>query len=192
MPNDPSETNVLHDAARAGARDGATTAAPAGTPAGTPTGVGAYHPGAGSLSDTDEIPAGAVRDEREPASADRYEDAYNDGDDAYEDEGGLFEWIWDHWYVLLIVAAVALVAVIVAGKTFGGGEEAGAPPAPAGTQTETRNGAPETATPLRATDTGVVFGKPVVRGDTYYLRAGQIAWKGRTQKTDTGTEVTLE
>ena len=111
--------------------------------------MGAYHPGAGPLSDTDEIPTGAVRDEREPASADGYEDAYDDGDDDYEDDGGLFEWIWDHWYVLLMVAAVALVAVIVAGKTFGGGEEADAPPAPAGTQTETRNVAPETAAPLR-------------------------------------------
>ena len=191
MPNDPSETNVLHDAARAGARDGAT-AAPADTPTGTPTGVGAYHPGAGPLSDTDEISTGAVRDEREPASADGYEDAYDDRDDDYDEDGGVFEWIWDHWYVLLMVAAVALVAVIVAGKTFGGGEEADAPPAPAGTQTETRNVAPETAAPLRASDTGVVFGEPVIRDDTYYLRAGQIAWKGRTQKTDTGTEVTLE
>src|SRR5215204_6112066 len=129
MPNDPSETNVLHDAAKAGARDGATTAAPAGTPTGTPTGVGAYHPGAGSLSDTDEIPAKGVLGERMPASADGYEDAHDD----YEEDGGLFEWIWDHWYVLLMVAAVALVAVIVAGKIFGGGEEADAPPAPAGT-----------------------------------------------------------
>lgn len=197
MPNDPSETNVLYDTARAGAkagaRDGAATAAPAGAPAGTATGVGAYHPGAGPLSDTDEIPAGGVLGEREPASADGYEDAYEDDrDDDYDEDGGLLEWIWDHWYVLLMFAAVALLAVIVAGKTFGGGGEAEAPPAPAGSQTETRNVTPGTAAPLRVTDTGVVFGEPVIRGDTYYLRAGQIAWKGRTQKTDTGTEVTLE
>ena len=87
MPNDPSETNVLHDAAKADAGDGATTAAPANTPTGAPTGVGAYHPGAGSLSDTDEIPTGGVLGEREPASADGYEDTYDDGDDDGSLEG---------------------------------------------------------------------------------------------------------
>lgn len=126
-------------------------------------------------------------------------------DEAYGDEefgeGGLFEWVWEHWYVPVGLVALFLAAVVLAGNVFGGSENApdasGAGPAPRQADgSGTQGGSPTTpfgAEGLTVRDTGVVFRQPVVKADgTYYEGAGEIAWKGEKEATDTGTEYTLE
>ena len=129
-------------------------------------------------------------------------------DDSYDDEefgeGGLFEWVWEHWYVPVGLVALFLAAVVLAGNVFGGPKNApdasGAGPAPQqadGSGTQGGSGA-SPATPfgaegLTVRDTGVVFQQPVVKADgTYFEGAGEIAWKGKKEATDTGTQYTLE
>lgn len=142
-------------------------------------------------------PYGAAN--HEAANDGTYEDAY-DADEEFG-EGGLFEWVWDHWYVPVGLVALFLAAVVLAGNVFGGPENAqdasGAGPAPqqadgSGTQGGSL-ATPFGAEGLTVRDTGVVFRQPVVKADgTYYEGAGEIAWKGKKEATDTGTQYTLE
>jgi len=80
---------------------------------------------------------------------------------------------------------LAVVAVLVAVLLLRGGEETLAPSAPQGLK--------RAAEPVvEARDTGIAFEEPVRRDDSYYLRAGSVAWKGKLEKTDAGEVLTLE
>lgn len=125
-----------------------------------------------------------------------------DGDfDEEFGEGGIFEWLWEHWYVPVGAVAAFLLVVILLGGVFGGSGEEPAAPAPAPETAESADedasggdaGAPFGAAGLEVRDTGVVIEEPVERDDgTYYVRAGEIAWKGKKEATDTGQQFTLE
>ena len=122
-------------------------------------------------------------------------DDEEDEDLEYEEDRDLFAVFWDRrWWVLCGVVAIVVVFLIARG--IGGGGE----PAPEAPQDDP-GGQARRAAPARPEapsgeieETGVVIGEPVVKEEegTYYLRAGEIAWKGRLENTETGEELTLE
>lgn len=144
---------------------------------------------AGGRSEEDE-------DDAHPEEEDEGEDPYGYDDD-YEEAGtDLFETIWD--LKVWIIGGVAALMLLVGGIMWLGGSEE---PAPAG-EAASNDGAPREAAPApgepaphegSVKDTGIVVEEPVVKDDgTYYLRAGEIAWKGKLENTETGEELTLE
>lgn len=151
--------------------------------------VATHHP------EAPEYPGGGFAHDEDP-------DENPDPDYDLEDDG-FFAMLWERkWWVVAAAAAVLVVLLLVRG--IGGGGEAPqqaapSPQAQAAGQTETqgrdRGDAPASAPSPggEIKDTGVVIGEPVVKEDgTYYLRAGEIAWKGELKDTDTGEELTLE
>lgn len=143
-----------------------------------------------------EILAQREQDEDDDTPADPDDDDYYEED--YEDAGaGFFDLVWE--YKVYVVAAalvcVALVGALIA-MTGGGGPDATAPPAdPAPSRSKPEAAAPAPRGEMPVEDTGVAIEEPVVKEDanTYYLRAGEIAWKGKLQDTDSGGEqLTLE
>lgn len=130
-------------------------------------------------------------------------------DEEHEDEESptLMGLVSKFWYVPAGLA-VLFFAVLVLPALFGGSSEpqpsAQAPqqqvdqgqqqaeaPAGAGSGTGSGAGAGEGATPV-ATDTNVVFSEPIKKDGSYYLKAGDVAWKGKLDNTDTGPVLTLE
>jgi hypothetical protein len=107
----------------------------------------------------------------------------------------------ENWHLVLIaVAAVGLVIFVgLLILRSGSGAVADATStkaaAPAKSQPAAAEGSGGQAAPVaavRAEDTKVAFGVPKQKGDDYYLEAGQIAWKGRLEKTKDGEVLTLE
>ncbi|MDP9440046.1 MAG: hypothetical protein M3P49_15125, partial [Actinomycetota bacterium] len=121
---------------------------------------------------------------------------------AEEEEGGLFELVYENWYYVVGAAAVVVVALVLIGKLLGG---AGAPEssapnagATAGTSLADAGVAERSASDdaaqaaMEAVDTGVVIEEPTVKDGSYYLKVGELAWKGRVTETETGQELRLE
>lgn len=107
--------------------------------------------------------------------------------------GGLLEMILEYcrayWYYVVAATAVVLVALVMLGRL--GGEPAARPsqtPVPSASGGAQPNEMPEGE--IRGT--GIEFAEPVIKDGSYYLRSGEIAWKGKVEETDTGQELTLE
>lgn len=102
----------------------------------------------------------------------------------------------EYWYYALALVAVVILVVVMAGKFMGGASEA--PTAEQTPSSDSKNQASaDPSNGLRkpageVKDTGVEFAKPVVENGTYYLRSGEISWKGKAKATDSGEELTLE
>lgn len=107
----------------------------------------------------------------------------------------LRESLGSNWRYAVAGAAVLFV-LAVALKLLGavGGEEAGRPGQnpPDGTGQAGGGQALELAAPLSVRDTGIVFEAPAEEDSAYYLKAGEIAWKGELENTGTGEMLTLE
>lgn len=94
----------------------------------------------------------------------------------------------NYWYLILAAVVVLAVVLVAAAKLLGGG----AAPAPAQNPSQGARPPAQIASNTPIKDTGVVIQQPVVKGDSYYLRSGEIAWKGKTKSTEEGQELTLE
>lgn len=114
----------------------------------------------------------------------------------------LRESLGSNWRYAAAGAAVLFV-LVVALKLLGavGGGEAGrsGQNPPDGTGQAGGGQALELAAPLSVRDTGIVFEAPAEEDSTsaeedstYYLKAGEIAWKGELENTGTGEMLTLE
>jgi len=140
---------------------------------------------------------GSQSDPPRPLDGEEFEDDdYYEED--YEDAGAsFFDLFWQYkTYVLAFAAALALLLGLF---VFGRGGEEGATPGDPGARPRAAGEAGGVAAAQEnaagpAQDTGVVIGEPVVKEEqgTYYLRAGEIAWKGRLENTDSGEQLTLE
>lgn len=94
-----------------------------------------------------------------------------------------------YWYYAAAVAAVLLLIFVL--LTRGGGGGASDEPAePSSSNPKPEAAASEPAGPVKAT--GIGFAEPVTKDGGYYLRSGEISWKGKIKNTDTGQELTLE
>lgn len=113
----------------------------------------------------------------------------DDDDEDYEGDGGLIDLIGEYWYFVVGAAAAIVVVMLVVGRLAGGGEQA-----PQRQADPSDDAAPtqQSAEPLQPAETGVVFEEPEQKDDAYYLKAGDIAWKGELETTDTGQQLTLE
>lgn len=109
----------------------------------------------------------------------------------------LFELFKANWMIVAAIAVVLFV-VILAVKMIGGGassdqstagEAANETPPPANGE-QALESAPESA--ASTTDTGVAFEAPTEQGGDYYIKAGELAWKGKKEATDQGEKITVE
>ena len=121
---------------------------------------------------------------------------------AEQEEGGLFELVYENWYYVVGAVAVVVVALVLIGKLLGGagapessapnaGATAGASRADAGVAERSASDDAARAA-MEAVDTGVVIEEPRVKDGSYYLKVGELAWKGRVTNTETGQELRLE
>ena len=134
---------------------------------------------------------------------------YDEDDEEYgeEDEhsggGGIADAVLDRLgsTVGLVIAGLlvlGLIAYLFFGR--GGGEEqsstqdAGQAPQGGQQQEEQQQGEPSAAgAPLPAVkDTGIVIEKPQEQDDSYFLEAGEIAWRGDHEKTEDGEVLKLK
>lgn len=138
-------------------------------------------------------------DELDPAADHHHPEGYDpeeDDPDYSDTPDGFFERVWAHKRWIFLVLGVLGVVCVAAGLL----SNLAANPSPTDQETpapearQEAQGQPQPApAPQGSKDTGIVFGEPVLKDDgTYYLRAGQIAWKGKLATTDTGDELTLE
>jgi hypothetical protein len=92
----------------------------------------------------------------------------------------------------LAVGALVLVVgvVILLRALFGGGEQ----PAKQGEPAHEVNPAGRSALPApgEARETGVIFEAPVEKDGDYYLKVGEISWKGKLEEAEGGQVLTLE
>ncbi|MDP9437287.1 MAG: hypothetical protein M3P49_00835 [Actinomycetota bacterium] len=145
--------------------------------------------GRGPLAD-EETPiddlAQAVRGEHQNPQEPQLLD---EDDEDYGGDGGLIDLIGEYWYFVVGLSAAIVVLMFLASRLLGGGGEAPQQQAgPAGGEAP----AAESAEPLEPTETGIVFEEPEQKDGAYYLKAGDIAWKGELENTDTGQQLTLE
>jgi hypothetical protein len=145
--------------------------------------------GRGPLAD-EETPIGdlaqAVRGEHQEPQEPQLVD---EDDEDYGGDGGLIDLIGEYWYFVVGISAAIVVLMLLASRLLGGGGEAPQQQAgPAGGEAP----AAESAEPLEPTETGIVFEEPEQKDGAYYLKAGDIAWKGKLENTDTGQQLTLE
>ena len=144
--------------------------------------------GRGPLAD-EETPIGdlaqAVRGEhqgpQEPPLVD-------EDDEDYGSDAGLIDLIGEYWYFVVGLSAAIVVLMFLASRLLGGGGEAPQQAGPVGGEAP----AAESAEPLEPTQTGIVFEEPEQKDGAYYLKAGDIAWKGKLENTDTGQQLTVE
>ncbi len=98
-------------------------------------------------------------------------------------------------WMLVAGVAVALFVVILAIKMIGGGapsDQSGSGQAANEARPPANGGpAPESDAPA-TTDTGVAFEAPTEQGGDYYIEAGELAWKGRKEATESGERITVE
>lgn len=96
----------------------------------------------------------------------------------------LFEQYWKIALAAVVglFALIVLVTLVVGGG--GGGEEAATP----------ADQQPSAAVeqPVDPRETNIVFEAPADRDGSVYLKAGEIAWKGKLEATDSGELLTLE
>jgi hypothetical protein len=126
---------------------------------------------------------------RPPRAADTEdeEDAAGEGFLAY-----IGEQASGYWTYAVAGVVIAVVLLFAASKVvpalFGGGDEAATAP-------QAARQAPQETGPqgsLAVRDTGIGIAEPVEKDGAYYLRSGEIAWKGKLENTDTGEVLTLE
>lgn len=108
----------------------------------------------------------------------------------------ILEFFKERWMLVVGVAAVLFVVILLV-KALGGGaasdrdtpERAAndAPPPASG-----ESAAPRSAPGEAPTDTGVAFEAPAEEGGDYYIKAGELAWKGKRESTDSGERITVE
>src|SRR5215207_4613200 len=100
------------------------------------------------------------------------------------------EQVGGYWVYAVAGVVIAVVLLFAASKVvpalFGDDEAVPAPQA--------ARQAPQTGPqgPLEVRDTGIGIAEPVEKDGAYYLRSGEIAWKGKLENTDTGQVLTLE
>ena len=133
------------------------------------------------IDDLAQAVRGEHQDPQEPQLVD-------EDDEDYAGEGGLIDLIGEYWYFVVGGTAAIVVLMFLASRLLGGGGEAPQQPGPVGGEAP----AAESAEPLEPTQTGIVFGEPKQKDGAYYLKAGDIAWKGKLENTDTGQQLTLE
>jgi hypothetical protein len=93
-----------------------------------------------------------------------------------------------YWYYFVAGAAVLLLVIVLLTRGGGGGApEEAADPSPS---KQPEPVASEPAGPIE--DTGIGFAEPVKKDGGYYLRSGEISWKGKIETNDTGQVLTLE
>jgi hypothetical protein len=143
----------------------------------------------GPLAD-EETPIGdlaqAVRGEHQDPQEPQLVD---EDDEDYGGDGGLIDLIGEYWYFVVGISAAIVLLMFLASRLLGGGAEAPQQQAgPVGGEAP----AAESAEPLEPTQTGIVFEEPEQKDGAYYLKAGDIAWKGKLENTDTGQQLTLE
>lgn len=125
----------------------------------------------------------ALREEREKMQ--EALDAPADYDDeAEEGEGGILELLKESWVYVLVAIAAAVLLVFLLSRIFGGGAEPESAATAGGASAERQEQGPR--------DTGVAIEEPTEDDGTYYLKAGDIAWKGELEETENGEELTLE
>lgn len=104
----------------------------------------------------------------------------------------LREKLGDNWRYAA-AGGVVLFVLVFALKLLGsvGGGDVTDAPAPPGTPGGSGQGQ-ELAAPVPVRDTAIAFEPPVEEDGAYYLEAGEIAWKGKLESTETGEILTLE
>ena len=105
------------------------------------------------------------------------------------------EYAREYWYYPLAAVAVTVLVVVMATRMLGG--DAPAPQqtsqGPEARQEASQGSAGGLAEPAgEIQDTGVTFAEPIMEDGSYYLRSGEISWKGKVEQSDTGEELTLE
>lgn len=112
---------------------------------------------------------------------------------------GLFqkgiEYVQEYWYYPLAAVAVTVLVVVMATRMLGG--DAPAPQqtsqSPEARQEVSQGPGSGLAEPSgEIQDTGVTLAEPLMEDDSYYLRSGEISWKGKVEQSETGEELTLE
>lgn len=107
----------------------------------------------------------------------------------------LRESLGSNWRYAAAGAAVLFVLVIalkLLGAVSGGEAGTSGQNPPEGSGQAGGGQALELAAPLSVRDTGIVFEAPAEEDGVYYLKAGEIAWKGELENTGTGEMLTLE
>lgn len=134
------------------------------------------------VGDLAQAVRGEHHDPQEPPLVD-------EDDEDYGGDGGLIDLIGEYWYFVVGLCAAIVVLMFLASRLLGGGGEAPRQQAgPVGGEAP----AQESAGPLKPAETGIGFEEPEQKDGAYYLKAGDIAWKGKLENTDTGQQLTLE
>src|SRR5215207_5623195 len=125
---------------------------------------------------------------RPPRAADTEdeEDAAGEGLLAYVREQASGYWANAVAGVVIVVVLLFAASKVVP-ALFGDDSEAASAP-------QAAHQAPQTGpqSPLEVRNTGIGIAEPVEKDGAYYLRSGEIAWKGKLENTDTGQVLTLE
>ena len=135
--------------------------------------------------DGDDLPRAAL-------SHDDEDEAFGPGDGSGGPLDTALQFGRDYWYYALAGGAVLILVIVMSTRMLGGPAEAPpaeAPPSNEAAQQE-QAGTPEPAGEVQ--DTGVEFAEPVTENGAYYLRSGEISWKGKVEQSETGEELTLE
>lgn len=108
-------------------------------------------------------------------------------DDDDEDDGGLLEVVYEYRYHIIGAILALVVAFVISTMLLGGSPTENTDP-DAGKNKQTASNDPPALAPR---DTNIAIEEPVERDGDYFLRIGEIAWKGDLKDTDTGQELTL-
>ena len=96
-------------------------------------------------------------------------------------------WLTTYWYYPVAGAAALLLIFVLLTRGGGGAPE---PADPSASNQKPEVAASQPSGPVK--ETGIGFAEPVTKDGEYYLRSGEISWKGKIENTDTGQELTLE
>jgi hypothetical protein len=126
---------------------------------------------------------------------------YEEEDYYDEDDSGLVGWIRSNWYVIAAALLVLVLAVAIGVKALGGSPdpsdaESSGEPSSAQQASQDPAGGPGAPAMLfpegPPKNTGIVIEEPVQEKDTYFLKSGEVAWKGKLEATEKGEVLTLE